>query len=99
MSNASSPAHVNFQLLGLMRSLFVSARDPIFWMHHANIDRIWSEWMHRHGQHYLPITGGPIGHNLDDRDVRQEAWNLHRIDGAARRQPIVTTPVSAASSR
>ncbi len=31
--------------VGLMRSLFVSARDPIFWMHHANIDRIWNRWL------------------------------------------------------
>ena len=43
-----------------------SLNDPVFWLHHANIDRIWSEWMRRHGQQYLPISGGPIGHNLDD---------------------------------
>jgi tyrosinase len=28
-----------------------SARDPIFWLHHANIDRLWSAWMK---------TGSPI---------------------------------------
>jgi len=22
--------------------------------------------MRRHGQEYLPVSGGPIGHNLDD---------------------------------
>jgi tyrosinase len=43
-----------------------SLNDPVFWLHHANIDRIWNEWMRRHGQEYLPISGGPIGHNLDD---------------------------------
>ena len=43
-----------------------SLNDPVFWLHHANIDRIWNEWMHRHGQQYLPVSGGPIGHNLDD---------------------------------
>ncbi len=21
-----------------------AARDPIFWLHHANVDRIWAEW-------------------------------------------------------
>jgi plastocyanin len=31
--------------VGYMRSLFVSARDPIFWMHHANIDRLWNRWL------------------------------------------------------
>ncbi len=24
---------------------FMSPRDPIFWMHHANVDRIWTSWM------------------------------------------------------
>jgi tyrosinase len=43
-----------------------SLNDPVFWLHHANIDRIWNEWMRRHGQEYLPVSGGPIGHNLDD---------------------------------
>ena len=43
-----------------------SLNDPVFWLHHANIDRIWNEWMRRHGQQYLPVSGGPMGHNLDD---------------------------------
>src|SRR5262249_40574803 len=24
-----------------------AARDPIFWLHHANIDRLWVEWVRR----------------------------------------------------
>lgn len=43
-----------------------SPNDPVFWIHHANIDRIWAAWMKRHGRSYLPITGGPMGHNLND---------------------------------
>lgn len=43
-----------------------SPNDPAFWLHHTNIDRIWSEWMRRHGQVYVPESGGPIGHNIDD---------------------------------
>jgi plastocyanin len=38
--NSGTLAGVNF-----MRSLLVSARDPIFWMHHANIDRLWNRWL------------------------------------------------------
>ena len=30
---------------GLMGSPETAAQDPIFWLHHANIDRIWSEWI------------------------------------------------------
>jgi tyrosinase len=22
----------------------MSPRDPIFWLHHCNIDRLWAEW-------------------------------------------------------
>jgi tyrosinase len=29
---------------GLMASIFTSPRDPIFWLHHCNMDRLWSSW-------------------------------------------------------
>ena len=29
---------------GEMRSPATAGRDPIFWLHHANIDRIWEMW-------------------------------------------------------
>ena len=43
-----------------------SPNDPVFFLHHANIDRLWNVWMSRHGQNYLPVSGGPMGHNIDD---------------------------------
>lgn len=43
-----------------------SNSDPVFYMHHSNIDRLWSEWLRRHGPTYLPVSGGPVGHNLND---------------------------------
>lgn len=45
-----------------------SPNDPVFWMHHANIDRLWSDWIRQHQDQspYLPLTGGPHGHNLYD---------------------------------
>jgi tyrosinase len=30
---------------GLMESPDTAAQDPIFWLHHANIDRLWSQWI------------------------------------------------------
>jgi tyrosinase len=33
---------------GNMGSVPTSAFDPIFWLHHANIDRLWTEWDRRH---------------------------------------------------
>jgi tyrosinase len=43
-----------------------SPNDPTFWIHHANIDRLWSAWMARHEHSYLPVAGGPMGSNLYD---------------------------------
>jgi hypothetical protein len=34
---------------------FMSPRDPIFWMHHANVDRIWTSWMRAQQALNLPI--------------------------------------------
>lgn len=30
---------------GPMSDILRAAQDPIFWLHHANIDRLWSEWL------------------------------------------------------
>lgn len=30
---------------GTMDNIYVSPRDPIFWLHHANIDRLWDAWV------------------------------------------------------
>jgi tyrosinase len=47
-------------------SLGVAPNDPVFWLLHANIDRLWVEWQQRHGRVYVPEAGGPQGHNIDD---------------------------------
>jgi tyrosinase len=38
-----------------------SVNDPVFWMHHAFIDLVWSRWQRRHREHrYLPAKApGP----------------------------------------
>ncbi|AWA41883.1 tyrosinase family protein [Pseudomonas sp. 22105] len=50
-----------------------SPEDPVFFLHHCNIDRIWANWQAQMAldnpqwaPHYTPISGGPPGHNLDD---------------------------------
>lgn len=43
-----------------------SPNDPVFFLHHANVDRIWSMWLARHGQRYEPESGAMRGHNLHD---------------------------------
>src|SRR5262249_21453997 len=41
-----SPFHntVHMWVGGTMQDPMVSPKDPIFWLHHANIDRIWAQW-------------------------------------------------------
>jgi tyrosinase len=38
-------AAVHVQVGGLMGSVPTAANDPIFWLHHANIDRLWEGWL------------------------------------------------------
>jgi hypothetical protein len=47
-----------------------SPNDPIFWLHHCNVDRLWAQWQSlTPGWPYLPPSGTPdvwLGHGLDD---------------------------------
>jgi tyrosinase len=36
---------VHVDIAGLMLDPDTAARDPIFWLHHANIDRLWMVWL------------------------------------------------------
>ncbi len=38
---------------GLMANILAAALDPIFWLHHANIDRLWTVWV-KNGTHKDP---------------------------------------------
>jgi tyrosinase len=39
---------------GLMSDPATAALDPIFWLHHANIDRLWEVWRHRDARNKNP---------------------------------------------
>src|SRR5436305_4534028 len=36
---------VHVSIGGFMGSFGTAARDPIFWLHHSNIDRLWDAWL------------------------------------------------------
>jgi tyrosinase len=62
-------AHVSFG--GSISSIGTAARDPLFFLLHANVDRLWAKWQwlfHRFDvagpDTYAP--GGRIGHELED---------------------------------
>jgi tyrosinase len=46
-----------------------SPNDPIFFLHHCNLDRIWEGWMRLNGRKYVPDNTSPpdlLGHRIDD---------------------------------
>ncbi|MCG8454644.1 MAG: tyrosinase family protein, partial [Holophagales bacterium] len=40
---------------GWMAYVECAARDPIFWLHHANIDRLWQVWLNQGGERSNPL--------------------------------------------
>lgn len=55
---------VHVELGGLMENPEEAAQDPIFWLHHANIDRIWATWNERERKPN-PTEGGWTGHSFE----------------------------------
>ena len=46
-----------------------SPNDPVFFLNHCNVDRIWESWMIHHDRTYEPGDGtpdAPSGHRIDD---------------------------------
>ena len=48
--------------------LNTSLNDPVFWLHHANVDRIWQAWIEENGEVYEPVSGWP----RPDENLNQE---------------------------
>lgn len=40
---------------GWMSNPDTAAFDPIFWLHHCNIDRLWEEWLAADPNHFSPV--------------------------------------------
>lgn len=46
-----------------------SPNDPVFFMHHCNVDRLWEAWLTQHGRTYVPAQTEPAslkGHRIND---------------------------------
>jgi tyrosinase len=62
----ASTTPIKFKGLGTMSNIPSSPYDPVFWLHHANVDRLWAEWQengHKGSDFYLkdlmwPWDGG-----------------------------------------
>ena len=45
--NPHGSAHTSF-ILGFINDVGTAARDPLFFMLHANVDRLWAKWQWIH---------------------------------------------------
>jgi tyrosinase len=50
-----------------------SPNDPVFFLHHCFVDKLWADWQTQHpGEGYRPTSGAHAGHNLNDL---MQPWN------------------------
>jgi tyrosinase len=64
---------------GLMSSPDTAALDPIFWLHHANIDRLWAVWLKRDERHANPVSKAWL-----DGPARNRPFIMPQPDGSRR---------------
>lgn len=60
---------------GDMSAFDFAAYDPIFWAHHANVDRQWAQWQRQHSDATVPS----LDHILQGVDMRVETSIDHRM--------------------
>lgn len=70
------PLHnVIHRFIGLDMMTSTSPNDPIFWLHHANIDRIWAAWQSRYGfTNYVPSDAEPATLDMHRRGDRMHSF-------------------------
>ncbi len=61
---------------GFMASFFTAGLDPVFWMHHANVDRLWETYAHDLGHGY-PFSDGPPAGGLEREAF--DSWSGHEF--------------------
>lgn len=81
--NPHGSAHTSFG--GSISSIGSAARDPLFFLLHCNVDRLWAKWQ-RVNSRFDPAvaasyagSGHPVGHNLPDT-----MWPWNGITGGSR---------------
>lgn len=71
---------------GFMSSFFTAGLDPVFWMHHANIDRLWETYARDLGHGYPFPDGRPAGGLAADAfdSWSQREFSFLRADGSVK---------------
>jgi tyrosinase len=60
--------NLTLRFIGGASETTAAPNDPVFFLHAANIDRLYAMWqgLHQASAHYLPVAGAAQGHNLND---------------------------------
>ena len=77
---------------GLMGVVPTSPNDPVFWLHHSNIDRIWAIWQTRH-----PTSAAQYPTDADIIKARTDPPNNHNPRAILRTEAMI--PWDAAGKR
>jgi hypothetical protein len=71
--------------IGLMGYVPYAARDPIFWVHHAQIDRLWEIWRRLGGKEPSDKT------NPEHKTWLETAFKFYDVDANGAPKPITIT--------
>jgi tyrosinase len=82
--NPHGTAHTRWD--GFIRSIDTAAKDPLFFLLHCNVDRLWAKWQQANARFDSTVAASftgdpnnPIGHNLNDT-----MWPWNGITGGSR---------------
>jgi tyrosinase len=68
-----NPIH---DLIGNTMATMESPLDPIFWLHHANIDRLWVAWISAGGGRKMPLTSSSY---WSGKHIYNSSLNIARL--------------------
>lgn len=68
--------------VGFMGDVTTAARDPLFWLHHCQIDRLWESW--------IALGDGRL--NPDDPAWLEYEFTFYDVDDGGRPVPVTMTP-------
>lgn len=71
---------VHVDIGGAMGSPPTAALDPIFWLHHANIDRLWQVWLNLGNRRSNPVDNAWLKYTFDFRNAQRAPTSLRVMD-------------------
>lgn len=101
----SQPHNMVHDAVGGFMGDMMSATDPVFWLHHCNIDRLWDIWMQRQGVHAVEgshawLVEPFLFFSAEDGIVRPVQTANHRFSSVAQGFSYeASQPIPAALSR